>query len=77
MGRILHRSPVLVLPQVRRDVGLKGVTMFRDWDDVTVTENGDGTVSWEWKGDTGYALCSREVIEQLLTRLNAATEETP
>ena len=44
----------------------------RDVDDVWVTQH-DDHITWEWKGDTGYALVQREVLELLLARCNEPT----
>lgn len=41
-------------------------------DDVWVTQHADH-ITWEWKGDTGYALVQREVMELLLARCNEPT----
>ena len=39
-------------------------------DDVWVTEHEDGTLSWEWRGNYGYALVQREVLEGLLRQVS-------
>lgn len=44
-------------------------------DDVWVTEHEDGTLTWEWHGDYGYALVQREVLEALLRQVSEYRRE--
>lgn len=45
-----------------RDVG--------NYDEVWITRTHLDRITWEWKGDSGYALVQRDVLEGLLSRLN-------